>query len=81
MINGLEVALDQVVQLGTIGRGLLTVLFELKQQLGQKHGVLHLALLKALGHGLVFVNLAIKHHGDLVKLQCSQVWRVNLPFH
>ena len=32
--------------------------------------MLHLALLKALGHGLVFVNLAVKHHSDLVKLQC-----------
>ena len=66
MVNGLEVVLDQVVQLGTFGRGLLTVLFKLEEQLGQKHGVLHLALLEALGHGLVFVNLAIEHHGDLV---------------
>lgn len=30
--------------------------------------MLHLALLETLRHGLVFVNTAIKHHGDFVQL-------------
>lgn len=35
--------------------------------------MLHLALLETLRHGLVFVNTAIKHHGDFVQLQVSQI--------
>ena len=61
-------ALDQVVQLRALGRRLLAVLFKLQQQLREEHGVLHLALLKALRHRLIIVNLAVEHHGDLVQL-------------
>ena len=68
MVDGLKVALDQVVQLGALSGRFRPVLLELEEQLCQKHGVLHLTLFELLRQSLVLVNLAIEHHGDFVEL-------------
>lgn len=36
--------------------------------------MLHLTLLETLGHCLIFVNLSIEHHSDLVQLSAGQIY-------